>query len=658
MPRNGSGVYSLPAGSVATTGATILASTHNNPIQDLATDANTARPVVAGGTGATTAKAAREGLNLPLHFETRAAFVTWVGAGNTANDGTTAIAAGFMYEADSSASGISDLAGWKPYGEAYADHWGQNVTPGTTDMTSAINAAFTAMSGTDRGVRFRGGAYAVSSTISVPTKTGFVMEPGSYLYALASGFTNTDPTARLGSTALVVNFSGQTSSPFTPNVDQFWFGGGIRYETTAGRVVDGILARNCKNLHLDGLYFSGFPVTLLIIGETLTGEWRMRNILAENCTNGSVLTGGTAGNMQITVIQIDDSRVNSTPSSPGTIENVTARTCWQTGSALTTYSQQSDVVNLNGPAAFGFGHRLANVHGYQVGEVVDCFLDHCVMVNISGEKVDTVLKFIHAAQYNVATNVSGYKVRRQCVLFEGGNTRDTAYNKVSNVICRDIDPDDEFLGSYVTAAVRFSDQGLGQIATQNVVDGIFIDPGDYGQHGILFADDSTRNRVLNIRFGGAPVTSQYKQAVDGANFVQETTPTVVRAYVSGAQVVASGATLSVVEFDAEATGGDYRNEFNTGTHTFTAEVPGWYQVFARTRWTASAADTKLAIFVNSSEVASQQEGSAGQNAEVNTLVYLDDGDTLNVRISQQSGGSRTLTAGSANSGLVITGPII
>lgn len=65
MPRDGSGVYSLPAGSTATAGTTITASTHNTPLADLVSDANAARPVVAGGTGATTAANARTNLAVP-----------------------------------------------------------------------------------------------------------------------------------------------------------------------------------------------------------------------------------------------------------------------------------------------------------------------------------------------------------------------------------------------------------------------------------------------------------------------------------------------------------------------------------------------------------------------------------------------------------------
>lgn len=66
MARNGSGVYSLPAGSIVTAGETAIPSQHNDPLNDLAADANTARPVVAGGTGATTASDARTNLGITL----------------------------------------------------------------------------------------------------------------------------------------------------------------------------------------------------------------------------------------------------------------------------------------------------------------------------------------------------------------------------------------------------------------------------------------------------------------------------------------------------------------------------------------------------------------------------------------------------------------
>jgi len=66
MSRNGSGVYSLPAGSTITNGDTSDATDLNSPFADLESDANTARPVVAGGTGASTAADARTNLGLAI----------------------------------------------------------------------------------------------------------------------------------------------------------------------------------------------------------------------------------------------------------------------------------------------------------------------------------------------------------------------------------------------------------------------------------------------------------------------------------------------------------------------------------------------------------------------------------------------------------------
>jgi len=55
MPRDGSGVYSKPAGTTASPNTTIESAKYNSVIDDQVVDANTARPITAGGTGATTA---------------------------------------------------------------------------------------------------------------------------------------------------------------------------------------------------------------------------------------------------------------------------------------------------------------------------------------------------------------------------------------------------------------------------------------------------------------------------------------------------------------------------------------------------------------------------------------------------------------------------
>ena len=62
MPRDGSGVYSAPAGTTATPNTTIESAKYNALVSDLVSDANAARPVTAGGTGATSKQAAVDAL--------------------------------------------------------------------------------------------------------------------------------------------------------------------------------------------------------------------------------------------------------------------------------------------------------------------------------------------------------------------------------------------------------------------------------------------------------------------------------------------------------------------------------------------------------------------------------------------------------------------
>mgnify|MGYP003424337975 FL=1 len=55
MSRDGSNIYSAPAGTLAVSGTTIESAKYNAFVNDLVADANLPRPVVAGGTGTSTA---------------------------------------------------------------------------------------------------------------------------------------------------------------------------------------------------------------------------------------------------------------------------------------------------------------------------------------------------------------------------------------------------------------------------------------------------------------------------------------------------------------------------------------------------------------------------------------------------------------------------
>jgi hypothetical protein len=58
MPRDGSGIYTIPPGTHGITNTAISSSAYNTYVDDVAQDLNIPRPIVAGGTGASTASGA------------------------------------------------------------------------------------------------------------------------------------------------------------------------------------------------------------------------------------------------------------------------------------------------------------------------------------------------------------------------------------------------------------------------------------------------------------------------------------------------------------------------------------------------------------------------------------------------------------------------
>lgn len=66
MPRDGGGVYTYPADTDAVTLEIASASKYNDRGDDLETDMNTPRPIVAGGTGSSSASGARTNLGISL----------------------------------------------------------------------------------------------------------------------------------------------------------------------------------------------------------------------------------------------------------------------------------------------------------------------------------------------------------------------------------------------------------------------------------------------------------------------------------------------------------------------------------------------------------------------------------------------------------------
>lgn len=102
-------------------------------------------------------------------FSSRSAFATWVAAGGTAPNGEIVSDGTVLYVATSGSTTIFDLNDWEPFGTFTPNHFGENTTPGTTDMTTAIQAAVTAATHEVVGLAQ---TYAVTGSISLLDKNG------------------------------------------------------------------------------------------------------------------------------------------------------------------------------------------------------------------------------------------------------------------------------------------------------------------------------------------------------------------------------------------------------------------------------------------------------------------------------------------------------
>ncbi len=134
MPRDGSGILSAPAGTTATSGTTIESAKYNAFVNDWVTDGNTARPIVAGGTGATTAGAARTALGIDIGTNVQA-----YDAGLTSIAGLTTAADRMIY---TTASDVYAVATLTAAGRAIlddADAAAQRTTLGLGALATAAN---------------------------------------------------------------------------------------------------------------------------------------------------------------------------------------------------------------------------------------------------------------------------------------------------------------------------------------------------------------------------------------------------------------------------------------------------------------------------------------------------------------------------------------
>ncbi len=194
MSRNGSGVYSLPAGSTVSNGDTSDASDVNVPLADLETDMNTPRPVVAGGTGASTAADARTNLGLAIGTNVQA-----YDAGLTSIAGLTTAADRMIY---TTASDVYAVATLTAAGRAILD----DADAAAQRTTLGLGALATAASVTTSEIAAATLVTAADTIASNDNDTTIPTSAAVIDYVQASGLTYS--TAQVTTSGTAFDFTG------------------------------------------------------------------------------------------------------------------------------------------------------------------------------------------------------------------------------------------------------------------------------------------------------------------------------------------------------------------------------------------------------------------------------------------------------------------
>lgn len=171
MPRNGSGVYSVPAGTTATPNTPIESAKYNAFVADLTNDLNLARPIVAGGTGATTKSGAQQALDLEPGVDIQAYNATLA-----ALAALTLAADKLIYATGANTLAAADLTSFARTLLAGVDAAAMRTTLGLGDMSTKDDVAISDINttGTPSGntILYGDGVWRQVGRLSYSTVTG------------------------------------------------------------------------------------------------------------------------------------------------------------------------------------------------------------------------------------------------------------------------------------------------------------------------------------------------------------------------------------------------------------------------------------------------------------------------------------------------------
>lgn len=506
------------------------------------------------------------------------------------------------------------------------------------------------LGGKGRGVRLTGGKrYTRTQRLQMGVYPGcglYCLEGTAELYFPAGTWSNTTLSNKYAATSACVDISGELSGAYARADGQFLIGIHLTSEVSDGRMVDAITARNTRNLRLEGLTFSGFPVGCDIRASTWDG-----GRIVHTRHLGRASTYPWASQPQSTAIEFDNDRVNSTASTDVQIDNPWGQDFTITGQSNSAWDDQTDFININHHETAYFS--ITSPVARNFGEGLDFFGKHISVTNPSLNQMKTyAIKFVNGAKFCSVSGGGAEDVGKAGVVFAGSTSSgvgDTTRNVVTGFNVTNVDYQNRFSGG--EGCISFVDNGgTAGKPIANVVIGGRHSLGTYGKYGVHDQSTGSLNAVrdfdvtLNAVSGAA-----HSLIVNGGTVVTAATPTAVRVSRSTTQAIAN-TTNTILICDTEAV--DRRGEHDTATGLWTCQVPGTYRVNAVVRFAglgAAGVVVKLQIERNASAVSVRDYVSAAAADEsfgINDLVTVAAGQTIGVGVYQASGSSKNTTAGS------------
>jgi len=505
------------------------------------------------------------------------------------------------------------------------------VGDGITDDTLPLQAAVRGKS-----PHSQGGVFFLRSRVIMDT-SGTELSGAFEILADTTSFDRTDGVFdSIDGTVLLVSASDVTLRGATIRPDS----------TTNDRITTTPLAvRDADRVKIIDCTIFNFAKSIgLRVDSSVNSEFRDNKI--HDFFTDDVISGG-----QLTGISMDDNRVGAEPSfgcivSGNRIYNINVGANFE---AL--YGYQTDGINIQHPTSSS--HSVTDNIITNVGEGIDCFGQACnISQNVLNNCLSAGVKIVNGGSYNIIANNVVKSPRSYGVGVFGSQTvgLPAEGNLFASNLVYDVNPNNDSLTT--SYGVGTEDNSGASLPSGNT----FVNNQVYDSPNANFAINAGSSVDTNIftdtRVRGTFASGEVNDVSD--SFIS----TADKAYTSvspNAQVIPNGV-ATVVEFANVIT--DSQGEFNAGSYEYVSKTKRRVVVTARLRHGADNVNSKydLVIRVNGSELVRFQKSTSSTgdfSIQTSEPLNLNEGDSVSVVLTQNTGGNITLTSAAEFSKLVI-----